>query len=309
MTEIDKYLDADITDGPVGQDNFFKDFDSLVPPDQYEFVRKPADIDHEADDEDEARYSESISELLGPGAAPVIEPPGENEVRLPGGLVLPDGTVRKDARVRELNGEDEEALAKASGNLLRFTRTLLGAVEEVGGETATKEIIRDLLVGDREALVLGIRRATFGNDVTFEQFRCPGCGDSLDITVDLATLDTKELEDPSKREFEVALRSGVAIVRLATGADQEAVMDMGNATGAEENTLLLSRCVISIDGKKVNNAREPVKQLGLADRKTLLTFLSETQPGPRYDEVKSTHEECETTFPIYLAVDDLFRGF
>lgn len=305
---LERYLDADVTDGPAAQDDFFKDFDTLVPEGDYEFVRKPADIDHEADADDEARYDESIASIIAPDAVPQIEPPGDDEVRLPGGLVLSDGSVRKDALVRELTGEDEEALAKAAGNLLRFTRTLLSAVVEVGGEPATKEIIRDLLVGDREALILGIRRATFGNEVTFEQFTCPGCGDQLDITVDLSTLDTKELENPEKREFEVSLRKGAAIVRLATGADQEAVMDMGVATGAEENTLLLSRCVLSINGKKVNT-REQVKQLGLADRKALIAFLAEQQPGPRYDEVKSKHEDCETEFPIYLAVDDLFRGF
>lgn len=309
-TDLDKYLDADVADGPAAQDPFFEGFDQLVPKSDYQFVRADeVDVDHEADEDDDRRYDQSISEILGPGAAPQIEPPGDDEVRLPGGLLLSDGTVRKDALVRELNGADEEALAKASGHLLRFTRTLLGAVVEVGGEPATKEIIRDLLVGDREALVLGIRRATFGNDVTFEQFVCPGCAALLDITVDLSTLEMKELDNPEQREFEVPLRKGVAIVRLATGEDQEAVMDMGQATAAEENTLLLSRCVLSLNGKKVNKAREPIRALGLVDRKTLISFLAETQPGPRYDEVKSKHEECETEFPVYLAVDDLFRGF
>jgi len=248
----------------------------------------------------------SIAQIIGPGAAPEIDPPEDGSVRLPGGLITKDGLVRS-AVVRELTGEDEEALSKARGNPLRVTQTLLKAVETIGGEPVSNKVLKDLLVGDREALFLGIRIATFGKEIKFEEVECPGCKERLDITVDLTELPTRELADPEKREFEVALRNGVAVVRLLNGGDQDAVLEEVEATGAEENTTLLSRSVISINGTKVNNSKAAVKKLGIKDRQTLLTFLVETAPGPRYDEVKSKHEVCDTEIPLYLAVDDLFR--
>lgn len=306
---MDKHLDRDVKDGPAEADDFFKDFDELVPADEYAFVRpgKAVEVDHEADEADDKNFNTSIKSILNPGAAPTIDPPAEGEVILPGGLVDEDGTVFKSAQVRELNGEDEEALARAQGDVRRI-RVLMGAVESIGGKPVTKDKALNLLIGDREALILGIRIATFGKDIVFENYVCPGCGESLDVTVDLSTLDMKTLENPEKREFEVALRKGVALVRLPTGADQEAVLGAPNATSAEENTVMLSRCVISIDGKKIGNSKDAVKKLGVKDRQTLLAFLAETQPGPRYDEVKSKHETCDTEFPVYLAVDDMFRG-
>lgn len=306
MTDLlDKHLDADVTDGPAAQDDFFKDFDALVPAGEYAFSRPdgPVDVDYE----DKTTTDQDIASLLAPGAAPKIDEPEDGFVRLPGGLITDNGLVTT-ATVRELNGEDEEALAKAQGDLRRL-RALLGAVETIGDEPVTKETLKELLIGDREALVLGIRIATFGKEITYNDYLCPGCAEPLDVSIDLSTLEMKELPDREKREFEIPLKKGgVALVRLPNGSDQEAIFELPNATVAEENTLMLSRVVLALNGKKINNAKDPIKKLGVADRQTILKFLSDTQPGPRYDEVKSTHETCGTEFPIFLALDDMFRG-
>lgn len=304
---LDKHLDREIADGPP-KDDFFKDFDSLVPGDEYDFVRpeQPVDVDFD----DKTTTDADIASILSPGSAPEIGELSDDEVRLSAGYIK-DGTLYTSAVVRELNGEDEEALARArsnSVNMVRFTRTLLNAVESIGDLKFTPEMGRELLLGDREDLILGIRRATFGKDITFEDFLCPGCGEKLNITVDLSTIESKKLDDPEKREYEVPLRKGVALVRIPTVADSDAVLEQPLLNEAEQNTLLLSRCVISINGQKVNGSKDAVKRLGSSDRQAIIKFLAEIQPGPLYDEVKSKHEGCETEFPLYLTVDDLFRG-
>ena len=305
--ELDKVLDKKVqVEGALdtSDESFFDDETMALIGKDYSFEHPKMSVDVGNAEGSNAQ----VRSILDPGQAPEIRQPADDEVLLPGGLVSPDGEILRTAVVRELTGDDEEALAKAKNSMVRFTRTLMRAVESIGGQPPTKEILADLLVGDREALVLGIRCATFGNEITYKNFICPGCQEALDITVDLRTIDVKFLEDPEKREFEVPLRNGVAVVRLPKVSDADAVMESPSLTTAEENTLLLSRCVLEINGTKVNKSKELVKKLGLKDRQTILDFLAEHQPGPRYDEVKSKHEACETEFPVYLAVDDLFRG-
>lgn len=246
------------------------------------------------------------------GEPPQIDPPSDDcFVRLPGGL-LRDGDVVRDAEVQELTGEHEEALAKARGNPIRFVSTLLrSGVVSIGDEKATPQALKDLLVGDRDTLVLGIRRATFGNDVEFEDFVCPGCREHLDITLHLEDIPIRELD--GEREFEVPLRKGgKAHVRLPNGHDQEKVFANPDLTDAEHNTILLAQVVSAVEAPDGTITRvsgdKHVKRLGIADRRSILDAISERNPGPRYDDVKFTHESCETEVELPLSVATLFLG-
>ncbi|AZM47804.1 hypothetical protein DMB38_20230 [Streptomyces sp. WAC 06738] len=242
---------------------------------------------------------------------PRIDNPGDNQVPLARGI-LRDGTWYRDAEVRELNGYDEEAIAAAgvSGDAFKvFEALLLRGVTAVGGEPMTRKLAGELLIGDRELLVMGVRRATFGPDLEFERLPCSNCGELTDLTVPLDSVPLVHLEDPERTEFEVPLRKGeTAIVRLPTGQDQTAVLGIkGNR--AKQDSEILSRCVLRLirpDGTEVR--RPPVQSIFMADRQTILQFLTDTQPGPRLLDFKWTHETCgeEVSLPISLAV--LFRG-
>src|SRR5438128_2382800 len=87
------------------------------------------------------------------------------EVVVPTGLVI-DGERRRDAVVRPLQPDDEillldagqtSSVAETTTLLLARCITRIGSLAPVTGEVA-----RNLTVGDREALLLHIRRATFG---------------------------------------------------------------------------------------------------------------------------------------------------
>jgi hypothetical protein len=249
--------------------------------------------------------------------APEIVLPPDLYVRMPGGLLV-DGALVRDAEVRELTGEDEEALAKARSSAnadpLKFINVLLErGVEKVGTRAATASVLRELLLGDREALLLGIRRATFGDDVEVKDFYCPHCDETFDVTVDLNDFPIEELGDEGP-VFDVELRrGGKARVRLPNGADQEKVLSHRQLTTAEQNTILLSRCVLTVedkDGKTfaVEGSTAAINKMGVADRQKILEALHERQPGPRYDEVKMLHEACEKELVVPLTVVELFRG-
>src|SRR3954468_25079938 len=120
----------------------------LMPGDQAEHVDPTT--------QDSGKTNATVASLIAfDGEPPKIDAPPDGTVLLPGGLETDDGIVR-DAVVRELNGEDEEALAKASGHTLRYVQALLRGVETIGGEPVDNKVLRRLLIGDREELILAI---------------------------------------------------------------------------------------------------------------------------------------------------------
>lgn len=240
---------------------------------------------------------------------PQIDDPGDNQITLERGICR-EGTWYRDAEVREITGADEEAIAAAGSSAYKVFETLLlrGTVR-VGGEPMTPRLAAELLIGDREMLIVAIRRATFGENLEFERLPCPSCRELVDLTVPLAALPAVHLDDPERVNFEVPLRQGAtASVRLPNGDDQAAVFAI-KGTQARQDSEILGRCVQSVTRLDGAVVRKPSPQsLGMADRQTILRFLGATQPGPRLNEFTFTHETCgeEVELPINLAV--LFRG-
>lgn len=247
------------------------------------------------------------------GDAPVITPPEDDLVTLPGGLFW-DGELLKTAQVRELTGEDEEALSRVKGSLARWLTVLLErSVVRVGVEPVTLKLIRRLLIGDRDELVIGVRIATFGKFITAHNVQCPHCDEYFDATVDLTKVERVTLKEPRPRhEYEVELRNGrKALVRLPDGVAQEAVFEIEDATMPERNSALLAGClvkVMSAAGEDGRSGRELAKALSVADRRTLLEFISTTQPGPLLDDIQFAHDACGKEVRLELKMPDLFRG-
>lgn len=246
------------------------------------------------------------------GAAPQIPPPPDAEVRLPGGLYW-EGGLLHHAVVREMTGEDEEELAKVSG--ARWISTLLErCVTRIGSHTPTPAMVRKLLVGDRDALVIGVRVATFGTDITAHDVGCPHCGDQFDATVDLSSLDEVRLEQNMPgHEYLVGLRrGGQAKVRLPDGAAQEAMLEPVEASLAERNSRMLGTCLLSVTDGWGNESPltgiELARSLSIADRNKVLKFFADTQPGPRFDQITFEHPACGKEVALPLGVADLFRG-
>lgn len=242
---------------------------------------------------------------------PRIDAPGDNQVGLERGIFR-DGAWYRDAQVRELNGYDEEAIAAAGAGSSpqKVIETLLvRGVVSVGGEPMSRKLAGELLIGDRELLIMGIRRATFGDTLEFERLPCSRCGELVDLTVPLDAIPFVHLDDPEQTEFEVPLRrGGTAMVRMPNGEDQEQVFAVRN-NKAKQDSVILSRCVLRLvqeDGTEVR--RPPAQSLNMADRQTILQFLVDRQPGPRLADFSFTHDTCgeEVELPINLAV--LFRG-
>lgn len=245
--------------------------------------------------------------------APVIGDMPDTYVKLPAGYIE-NNEVFQDAEVQELTGEHEELLAKArnSNNAAKYVATLLQCgVVSVGGKKATPDLLDSLIQGDLDALLLGVRKATFGEEFEVFNVACPSCGEMNDLTLNLKDVPVKEMADPSDREFQVQLRNGrSAVVQFPTGAVQNEIFKK-QLSIPEMNSITLAACVLAFIDKDGNmrpcNGLADVKKLGLADRKTLQNYIYDNQPGPRYDQVVAQCHACEGEVPVPLNVGILFR--
>lgn len=245
--------------------------------------------------------------------APQIGDIPDSYIKLPAGWIH-DGEVIRDAEVRELNGEHEELLAKArtSNNAAKYVQVLLqSGVVSIGNTPCTTEMLDSLVQGDLDALIIGVRRATFGESFELFNVPCDSCGEFMDLEMQLKDIPMKELENPEVRAFSVPLRKGrTAKVQFPTGAVQNEIYKKPLSV-PEMNSITLSHCVISFTDAKGNetpcNGLADVKKLGVMDREAISNFLFNNQPGPRYDQVVAKCLACEGEVSVPLNVGVLFR--
>lgn len=280
----------------------------------------PEEVEWKNPLEDPDRANTEIKALLSEDtSAPVqIDLPPDDLINLPGGLVRQGKTI-KTAIVKELNGEDEEALARASQSMNPFhflDRMLKCGVVQIGDETDVESLLRNLLIGDREALILGIRKATYGDVIDIDKWVCSICGAKSSLSMQIGDIPVKTMTNPAEETvFKVDLRKGgSAEVRLANGEDQLIVFENSELTQAQRETILISRCVLRVTdsrGRERSMQGYPslAREMSVPDRHAILNALRDNQPGPKYDEVKYKCETCgEDTF-VAVGLSDLFLDF
>jgi hypothetical protein len=234
--------------------------------------------------------------------------PSNSTVIFPGGFLAKDGSLIKYGEVRELNGMDEEAVSKAGSAGKALAAMLQRGVVSIGANPVDKADLDELLSGDRDALLIGIRRVTFGDTVDFE-FPCPHCNTELEVAVDLVKdVPVRELDDPiNDRTFTyMSKKHGAIVVGLPTGAAQKKLVENSEKTNSELNTILLASCLKSINGEPSLGASTALT-LGMADRDAVINEIIKRNPGPRLGEVKTTCEACGEDIPLPLSLADLFR--
>jgi hypothetical protein len=235
----------------------------------------------------------------------VAEPLPDTHVVLPGGLQFLKG-VATDAEVRELTGEDEEFIAKASGNPGKMLSAILQrGVVSVGDQAADKGMLESLLSGDRDALLLGIRRVTFGDEIYLDA-TCQHCHEELSVTLSIAKdIPVKSLGD-DPRAWLMDLKVGQVMVELPVGSVQRQIQENLDKTGAEVKTIMLRGCVNSINGMPVISDAQ-VQKLGVRDRQKIVDAINEANPGPLLGAVVANCAFCEKEMSLPLDLVSLFR--
>lgn len=233
--------------------------------------------------------------------------PSESEVKLPGGFIGANREIISTAEVRELNGMDEELISKAGSSAKSFNVLLQRGLVKLGSEEVTRDQIDNLLSGDRDAILIAIRRATFGNTLDLN-INCPSCNVPQTTSIDLVEdVPVKTLENPLEdRTFFVETKKGPVGVALPTGIVQKRLVDNMDKTIAEMNTVLLAGCILSVNGAPSSGASTALS-LGMADRTKVLDAITDRNPGPRLGEVKKACQACGEDIELPLSLTDLFR--
>lgn len=235
-----------------------------------------------------------------------VDLPPDLTVELPGGLFNPFEGVTTTAEIRELNGADEEAIARMPDAGKALLTILERATVKIGEKKADQETLDLMLAGDREALLLAIRKATFGSEVILGPGECTECGEEQTFHVDLdKDVEMKKLKDED-RQFIVDCKIGKVSVMLPSGFVQKSIINSGNKNAAELDTILLKGCITSINGNPIITM-DTVKSLSLKDRRTIIAEIITKNPGPQLAQIKKTCTACGTEVPLPLTLADLFR--
>jgi len=184
-------------------------------------------------------------------------------VCLPGGLRI-SGDWHREAVLRPLDGHDEAFLLQhgcALSAASRTTRLLARFLCRLGSLPAvTSETIRSLTIGDREALLLHLRRLTFGETVSC-MLACPDCADRLDLDLRVTELLLPPYGDASDHHEASVTAGNVPYhirFRLPNGADQEQAAISAAITPDAAAMLVLRRCVQDITDARTG---EPVDDI------------------------------------------------
>ena len=236
-----------------------------------------------------------------------ITSPSENIVTLPGGYINSAGEVITEAEVRELNGRDEEEIAKASSIGKALLAILKRGTVSVGDEPITEDLLDRMLSGDRDMLLLGIFKATFGNIAHLGTY-CTTCSEVKDVDVEIDNdIKIKVLADPiNDRVFTVKGKSQEYTVQLPTGVTQKELMLNADKTVAELNSLLLEKTVIKI-GESPVISKTQVQNLGMVDRRKIVDEINQRLCGPQFEPLTLACPDCEGEVQVPISLGALFR--
>lgn len=215
-----------------------------------------------------------------------------------------EGVVHLEFEYREMDGHDEEAIAKPKvrDNGAVVTRVLLercitriGTIEKSSVKpNEWTQIIQSLAIGDQDYAMIQIRTLSLGEEIKVSH-KCPHCKAKIDskfLTEDLEFIPYNGLE-----QIEFELPRGCrdkdgnlhhdGIMRHAIGLDREILSKTITQNPSVANTLLLARCINKIG--EVHITDNVLRSLSLMDRNYLFDVIKDNSFG--YD-VSKFEIEC-----------------
>lgn len=192
-----------------------------------------------------------------------------------------------EAELRPLTGHEEEwlALHRGTPSALAVTHLLSACLVRLDDIPPSRGLVQHMLVGDRDYLMLQLRRMTLGENIS-AVLVCPACHAKMDMDFKVGDVQV-ERHSQTAMIYTLELNQGgetrrIVRFRLPTGADQEDILglDAGNPADA-----LLHRCLVDDGGAPLS-----------ADERSEVIEVME-QLAPKIDlELDITCPECSHTF-------------
>jgi len=202
-------------------------------------------------------------------------------VPLPGGIWLDRAQPVREIPLRAVGGRDEAFLldVAALGPMERVNALLARCLATDPDGPPAADLVSGLTVGDREALLLHLRRLTLGDRLDCV-ITCPApeCREPMELSLTVSELLVAPDPEP-RREHVVRLETGGEQLdvrfRLPTTADLAAVVDVSHADPELGASVLLERCVIDA-GR--GGRSFPVSSLDARDRAAVAGAMAERDP-------------------------------
>lgn len=222
----------------------------------------------------------------------------QSEVTLPiGYLDEQSGQLYKQAKLRKMTGKEEALLAEPSlrsnGGAL-ITALLANCTTQIESLASVDSgIMRKLFSGDRNFLLVALRRLTFGDEMD-AHYRCPQCQQMTNVVEDLSTIPVRSIENGVVPIIEVTLSDGYRdmddnwqhqlVFGLPTGADEEAASSRRDNNPTRQRDALLARClkqVGNLEPKRVQAMGTRIlADLSMPDRNRVKDAIDANAPGP-----------------------------
>ena len=239
--------------------------------------------------------------------------------QLPGGLITPEGLREREYELHAMTGRDEEVLAENSRSSAEtVTEILTRCLKKVGNiNQVDQELIRSLLVVDRQYLMMRARQLSFGDRVdAVVQCVNPDCRKRMDIDFNLSDVPITPCEVKGEYLFkksdvlESKEADGDSIpwnelrFRLPSGEDQERLNLAKCDNEVDAVCMLLEQCIVSTDcGEKPD--LQAIKSWPVSLRREIEDTMEKLAPNLELTmDLKCP--ECGTEFEVPFAIQDFF---
>jgi len=214
---------------------------------------------------------------------------------------IPHGVVRDGVLVRELRltpvGDNDEALLVDSARQPPGERAT-ALLERCLDELEPASLVASLVLGDREALLLHLRRITLGETLDCV-LTCPeaGCGEPMELELRVGDLLVPPYDDVGP-QHEIAVAGSepprVVTFRLPTVADLRAAERSGGDSPQVVAAAVLARCV---GDAGPGAARPSTGQLDAEASAQVTAAMSRLDPQAEV-ELELTCPACATEFAV-----------
>lgn len=240
---------------------------------------------------------------------------------LPGGYADKEGAVHRDVDLIPLSGREEEFLVgnHGQGSASLVTTILTRCISRIGTiSPISEETARNLLVADRQYLLLKLREVTFGERVA-ATIRCPwqNCGKNVDIDFLMKDIPVREPKDKGPI-YRMELSQEAAFpgdhgevyreitFRLPNGGDQEFISPLISENEAKALTTLFKRCIQSI-GPLENPGEELITKLSPLARMEIEKEMEAVAPKVELT-MGATCPDCGREFAVPFDIQEFLFG-
>lgn len=203
------------------------------------------------------------------------------------------GVVHTSCEFDLINGDIEEKMAKSKTNGSKMLKvgfdaccTKIGTYVKAGlKKKEWDNIINSLLAQDIDYAMMQVRRESYGETIDIKH-KCKNCKNKLETTFNIDDIEVNPFLGDWTIEFELPVgvknKDGEVckngIIRIPNIVDREIIEPITKTNMASATTMLLARCVTSIEGM-TNITNDLFRKMVARDREYLLKLLNENNFG------------------------------